>query len=84
MAHGDQIGRPFAAENARNLSDRQDISLFHGFLFHRPEGLFTETDAALGHGTAFGDLLPGDIHHAGIALPVEMGKFHTAAVLSRS
>ena len=82
MAHGDQVGRPFAAENAGHLRNRQDIALFHGFLFHCPIGLFAQPDASLGHRAATGNLFPGDIHHAGIPLSVEMGKFHRVIVLS--
>ena len=74
MAHGDDIARAFDGHNARHARAGQHVAL-GGLALHdeRKRG-GVHGDEALGHGHALGVGLLRHVHHAHVAVLVDMGE----------
>ena len=72
MAHGNQRARLLCGHHARHARARQHVALRRFALDDQRQRVGMHADEALGHGHALRDVLIGHVHHAHVALLVDM------------
>ena len=80
VAHRDKVARALGGHDAGHAGTCQDVALLGTVLKHHGLGLGVHEDGALGHGLALGHRLVGHVHHAHVALLVDVGELITVRV----
>ena len=74
MAQRDNLRGQLGAHDSGQLGDGQDVALFHQTFLDQPQGFGLHRDLASRYRFTVGDGLVTDIHHADLALLVQMGQ----------